>query len=164
MNMQFDYVPNDDRFDPRDMSRPWGRLTAKMNAGTPIIEATLWPDGRHVLKTRLDAGAAGPWMAPLGGRRTKLGADGEPVERAAGAAPQLAVVTASELAEFARMVASTAEWCAGRDATELQGVELAAKAARIRAALADPDAVDRDRAPLGIVRDRVLDAVTVGES
>ena len=107
MNMQFDYVPNDDRFDPRDASRPWGRLTAKMNAGTSIIEATLWPDGTHILK--------------IPARRTNLGA----------------VVTASELAEFARMVASTAGWCADRDATELQGVELAAKAARIRAALAD---------------------------
>ena len=95
MNMQFDYVPNGARTDPRDMSRPWGRLTAKTNAGTSIIEATLWPDGAHILK--------------IPARRTNLGA----------------VVTASELAEFARMVASTAGWCADRDATELQGVELA---------------------------------------
>ena len=106
MTMQFDYVPTFDRPDPRDMPRPWGRLTAKMNAGTSIIEATLWPDGRHVLK--------------IPDRRANLGA----------------VVTASQLAEFARMVASTAEWCAGRDAAELQGVELAANAARVRAGLA----------------------------
>ena len=120
MNMQFEYMANDDRTDPRDMSRPWGRLTATTDAGTSIIEATLWPDGRHVLKIR---------------RRTKLGADGEPVERAAGAAPQLAVVTAAQLAEFARMVESTAKGCAGDDAAEMHGVELADKAARIRAAL-----------------------------
>ena len=106
MNMQFDYVPTYDRTDPRDMSRPWGRLTATMNAGTSIIEATLWPDGAHVLN--------------IPDRRANLGA----------------VVTASELAEFARMVASTAGWCADRDAAELQGVVLAANAARIRAALA----------------------------
>ena len=111
MNMQFEHMPNDDRTDPRDMSRPWGRLTAKMNAGTSIIEATLWPDGAHILK--------------IPARRTNLGA----------------VVTAAQLAELARIVASTAEWCARCDATELQGVELAAKAARIRAALADPAAV-----------------------
>ena len=107
MTMQFDYVPTFDRTDPRDASRPWGRLTAKMNAGTSIIEATLWPDGAHILK--------------IPARRTNLGA----------------VVTASQLAEFARMVESTAEWCAGDDAAEMHGVELAAKAARIRASLAD---------------------------
>ena len=107
MNMQFDYVPNDDRFDPRDMSRPWGRLTAKMNAGTSIIEATLWPDGAHILK--------------MPARRANLGA----------------VVTATELAEFARMVESTAEWCAVRDVR----LVLRAAAAMPRAALADPDAV-----------------------
>ena len=110
MNMQFDYVPNDDRFDPRDGSRPWGRLTAKTNAGTSVIEVTLWPDGAHVLN--------------IPGRRANLGA----------------VVTASQLAEFARMVGSTAEWCADRDAAELQGVELASKAERVRAALAKLDA------------------------
>ena len=117
MNMQFDYVPNDDRTDPRDASRSWGRLTAKMNGGTSIIEATLWPDGAHILK--------------IPARRANLGA----------------VVTASQLAEFARMVESTAGWCADRDATELQGVELAAKAARIHVALA-----------------ALVDAVTGGES
>ena len=106
MTMQFDYVPNDERTDPRDASRPWGRLTAKTNAGTSVLTASLWPDGAHVIK--------------IPSRRANLGA----------------VVTAPQLAEFARMVESTAEWCAGRDATELQGVELAAKAARIRAALA----------------------------
>ena len=107
MNMQFDYVPNDDRTDPRDGSRPWGRLTAKTNAGTSVIEVTLWPDGAHVLN--------------IPDRRANLGA----------------VVTAAQLAEFARMVGSTAEWCARCDATETQLVELAAKAARTRAALAD---------------------------
>ena len=110
MNLQFDYVPNDDRFDPRDMSRPWGRLTAKMNAGTSIIEATLWPDGAHVLN--------------IPDRRANLGA----------------VVTAAQLAEFARAVESTAKGCARCDATEMQGIELAAKAARIRAGLAALDA------------------------
>ena len=108
MTMQFDYVPNDDRFDPRDMSRPWGRLTAKMNAGTSIIEATLWPDGAHILK--------------VPARRANLGA----------------VVTAPQLAEFARMVESTAGWCADHDKLVLV---LRAAADLPRAALADPDAV-----------------------
>ena len=107
MNMQFEHMPNGDRTDPRDGSRPWGRLTAKTNAGTSVIEVTLWPDGAHVLN--------------IPGRRANLGA----------------VVTAAQLAEFARMVGSTAEWCARCDVTEIQHVELAAKAARIRAALAD---------------------------
>ena len=107
MNMQFDYVPNDARTDPRDMSRPWGRLTAKMNAGMSDVELSLWPDGAHILK--------------VAARGTNIGA----------------VVTASQLAELARMVESTAGWCARCDATELQGVELAAKAARTRTALAD---------------------------
>ena len=107
MNMQFDYMANDDRTDPRDMSRPWGRLTAKTNAGTSVLTASLWPDGAHVIKI-------------THAQTANLGA----------------VVTAAELAEFARMVASTATWCADRDAAELQGVELAAKAARIRAGLA----------------------------
>ena len=129
MTMQFEYMANDDRTDPRDMSRPWGRLTATTDAGIAAIVATLWPDGRHVLEIRREAPRQLPFFP--------TGADGEPVERAAGAAPQLAVVTAAQLAEFARMVESTAKGCAGRDATELQGVELAAKAARIRAALAD---------------------------
>lgn len=111
MNMQFDYVPNDARTDPRDGSRSWGKLTAKMNAGTSIIEATLWPDGAHILK--------------IPARRTNLGA----------------VVTASQLAEFALILGSTARWCARCDATETQHVDLAAKVAQIRAALADPDAV-----------------------
>lgn len=110
MSMQFDYVPNSERTDPRDASRSWGRLTAKMNAGTSIIEATLWPDGAHILK--------------IPARRTNLGA----------------VVTAPQLAEFARMVESTAGWCARCDGAEVQYLELAAKAARIRAALADPSA------------------------
>ena len=109
--MQLEYMANDDRTDPRDMSRPWGRLTATMNAGTSIIEATLWPDGRHVLN--------------IPGRRANLGA----------------VVTAAQLAVFARAVESTAKGCAGDDAAERPGVELAAKAARIRAALGYPDAV-----------------------
>ena len=108
MTMQFDYVPYDERTDPRDASRPWGRLTAKTNAGTSVLTASLWPDGAHVIKI------THAQTASLG-----------------------AVVTAPQLAEFARMVESTAGWCADRDATELQGVELAAKAARIRAALAD---------------------------
>lgn len=108
MNLTFD--PNPDRTNPRDASRSWGRLTAKMNAGTSIIEATLWPDGAHILK--------------IPARRTNLGA----------------VVTASQLAEFALILGSTARWCARCDATELQGVELADKVARLRAALAD-DAV-----------------------
>ena len=106
MSMQFDYVPNDDRTDPRDTSRPWGRLTAKMNGGTSIIEATLWPDGANILK--------------IPARRANLGA----------------VVTAAQLAEFARAVESTAKGCARCDATELQGIELAAKAERIRAGAA----------------------------
>lgn len=107
MNMQFDYMPNDERTDPRS-SRPWGRLTATMNAGTSVLTASLWPDGRHVIKIP----------------RANLGA----------------VVTAAQLAEFARMVESTAGWCARCDATEVQYLELAAKAARIRTALADPPA------------------------
>ena len=110
MNMQFDYVPTYDRTDPRDMSRPWGRLTAKMNGGTSIIEATLWPDGAHILK--------------IPARRANLGA----------------VVTAAQLAEFARAVESTAKGCARSDATEMQGIELATKAARVRAGLAKLDA------------------------
>ena len=108
MNMQFEHEPNDDRTDPRDGSRPWGRLTAKTNAGTSVIEVTLWPDGAHVLN--------------IPGRRANLGA----------------VVTAAQLAEFARMVESTAEWCAGNDDLV---VVLRAAAAMPRAALADPDAV-----------------------
>ena len=108
MNMQFEHVPNDDRTDPRDGSRPWGRLTAKTNAGTSVIEVTLWPDGAHVLN--------------IPDRRANLGA----------------VVTAAQLAEFARMVGSTAEWCARCDATETQLVEAyRASAARGHAALAD---------------------------
>ena len=83
MNMQFDYMPNDERTDPRDASRPWGRLTATMHAGTSVLTASLWPDGRHVIKIP----------------RPNIGA----------------VVTAAQLAEFARMVESTAEWCAGND-------------------------------------------------
>ena len=89
MNMQFEHEPNDERTDPRDGSRPWGRLTAKTNAGTSVIEVTLWPDGAHVLN--------------IPGRRANLGA----------------VVTAAQLAEFARAVESTAKGCADRDATAL---------------------------------------------
>ena len=111
MNMQFEHMPNDDRTDPRDMSRPWGRLTAKTNAGTSVLTASLWPDGAHVIKI------THAHTANLG-----------------------AVVTAAELAEFARVVESTAKGCAGDDAAEMQGVELAAKAARIRAGLAKLDA------------------------
>ena len=107
MNMQFDYVPTFDRTDPRDMSRPWGRLTAKTNGGTSVLTASLWPDGAHVIKI------THAHTANLG-----------------------AVVTASELAEFARAVESTAKGCARCDATELQGIELAAKAERIRAGAA----------------------------
>ncbi len=114
MNMQFDYVPNDERTDPRDASRPWGRLTATMHAGTSVLTASLWPDGRHVIKIP----------------RPNIGA----------------VVTSAQLAEFARMVESTAGWCARSDATEIQHVELAAKAARIRADLAYRVAVKGDEA------------------
>ena len=106
MNMQFDYMPNDERTDPRDASRPWGRLTATMHAGTSVLTASLWPDGRHVIKIP----------------RPNIGA----------------VVTAAQLAEFARMVESTAEWCAGNDDLV---VVLRAAAAMPRAALADPGAV-----------------------
>ena len=108
MNMQFEHEPNDDRTDPRDGSRPWGRLTAKTNAGTSVIEVTLWPDGAHVLN--------------IPGRRTHLGA----------------VVTAAQLADLARMVESTAEWCAGHD--ELVAV-LRAAGDLPRRPLAAPDAV-----------------------
>lgn len=108
MNMQFDYMPNDERTDPRD-ARPWGRLTATMHpAGTSVLTASLWPDGRHVIRIP----------------RANIGA----------------VVTAAQLAEFARMVESTAEWCARSDATEIQHIELAAKAARIRVAVKGDEA------------------------
>ena len=83
MNMQFDYMPNAERTDPRDASQAWGRLTATMHAGTSVLTASLWPDGRHVIKIP----------------RPNIGA----------------VVTSAQLAEFARMVESTAEWCAGHD-------------------------------------------------
>lgn len=107
MNLTFD--PNPDRTNPRDASRPWGRLTAKMNAGTSLIEAALWPDGAHILK--------------IPARRTNLGA----------------VVTASQLAEFAQIVESVAQWCADADAAEVQHADVAAKVARIRTGLAGLD-------------------------
>lgn len=96
MNLTFDHNP--DRTNPRDASRPWGRLTAKMNAGTSIIEAALWPDGAHILK--------------IPARRTNLGA----------------VVTASQLAELAQIVESVAQWCADCDAAQAQHAAAAATA------------------------------------
>lgn len=105
MNLTFD--PNPDRTNPRDASRPWGRLTAKMNAGTSIIEAALWPDGAHILK--------------IPARRTNLGA----------------VVTVSQLAAFAQIVEAVAQWCADCDAAEAQHAGVAAKVAAIRASLGD---------------------------
>lgn len=108
MNLTFD--PNPDRTNPRDASRPWGRLTAKMNAGTSIIEAALWPDGAHILK--------------IPARRTNLGA----------------VVTASQLAEFAQIVESVAQWCADCDAAELRLDGVAVEVAQIRTGLAALDA------------------------
>lgn len=50
MAMQFEFVPNAERTDPRDMSRPWGLLTAK--AAYQLVKVTLWPEGKHVLKVR----------------------------------------------------------------------------------------------------------------
>lgn len=85
MMLHFQCVPNADRTDPADMSRPWGRLTAKMNAGTSIVEVALWPDGAHILK--------------VPDRRTNMGA----------------TVTAAQLAELARLVKSVAEGCAAHD-------------------------------------------------
>ena len=113
MNMQFDYMPNDERTDPRDASRPWGRLTATMHAGTSVLTASLWPDGRHVIKIP----------------RANIGA----------------VVTAAELAEFARMVESTAEWCGRCDVARVLARRARAERAWFRAALAG-DAVTGDEA------------------
>lgn len=105
MAMQFEFTPNADRTDPADMSRPWGRLTAKINAGMSDVELSLWPDGAHILK--------------VAARGTNIGA----------------VVTASRLAELARIVQSVAELCADRDVTHSHVIEeIAAQLPPVRVA------------------------------
>lgn len=93
MNIRYEFVPNADRTDPRDMSRPWGRLIAKWNHATSVVEVALWPDGPHILK--------------VPARRTNMGA----------------TVTAAQLAELARVVQSVAELCADRDVTHRHVIE-----------------------------------------